>query len=195
VLCPEASQKAESFPFVVYNPRVPQLTTSQVRAVLRQLTVGERLPSGAVVRAALKRQFGSPGGVARIYRLLAEERVRLEPPRPHDESEDLRRELALMTERATRAEFREEAHQRRWAEEVDRLRRQVDAFEPLRKQAEIAVESCKLLRHQLQAAEMRASTFERRLWEIEEQQLSLGSSRGEESSIHPSNNGVPPKGS
>jgi hypothetical protein len=194
-LWPEITQKAESFPFIAYNPGVPQLTTSQVRAVLRQLTVGERLPSGAAVRAELKRQFGSPGGVTRIYRLLAEERVRLEPPRPRDESEVLRRELALMTERATRAEFREEAHQRRWAEEVDRLRRQVDAFEPLRKQAEIAVESCKLLRHQLQAAEMRASTFERRLWEIEEQLLTSGSSGGGESSIHPSNNGVPPKGS
>ena len=68
-----------------------------------------------------------------------------------------------MRTRAQVAEEREEAHQVRWALEVDRLRQQVSALEPLARQARLANETMEWLRRQLQSAERRASLFEEQL--------------------------------
>jgi hypothetical protein len=144
----------------MYPPRV---NTAEVLGLIRQLTRGARLPSGAAVRAALQTQFGSRGGVARIYRLLAEERLRLTPaPRPGS-IEELQLEVHALREKLTRAEQREDAHQIRWAAEVDRLRLTVATLEPLVQQATSARASMDLLRHQLRAAEQRAANLEQRL--------------------------------
>jgi len=131
--------------------------------VIRELTVENILPAGAAVRRALESRFGSRGGVARIYRLLAEEGVRLRPPPNPSSVEALQRELQAMRNRADRAEHREEAHQTRWAEEIDRLRLKVAALEPVAQQARIARDTNELLRHQLQAAELRAAQLEAQL--------------------------------
>jgi hypothetical protein len=144
----------------MYPPRV---SDAEVRAVIRELTVDKTLPPGAAVRRALESRFGSRGGVDRIYRLLAEEGVRLTPPLEPGSVEALQRELQAMRHRADRAEHREEAHQTRWAEEIDRLRRQVAALEPVAQQARIARDTNELLRHQLQAAELRAAQLEAQL--------------------------------
>ena len=54
----------------------PKVEDKEVLAVIRDLSGGGALPSGAAVRAALARRYGSRGGVTRIYRLLASERTR-----------------------------------------------------------------------------------------------------------------------
>lgn len=83
------------------------------------------------------------------------------------EPEALRRDLEAMTQRAAVAELREEAHQSRTAEELDRLRLKVRALEPLTEKAQVAMETCTLLRHQLRAAELRAAALEQQVWLFE----------------------------
>ena len=152
--------EAESVPLMRYTGTMypPKVSDAEVRVVIRELMVGRTLPSGAAVRAALAVRFGSRGGVARMYRLLAEERQRLTPVPEPDSVEALQREVQALRERAERAEHREEAHQSHWAEEVDRLRMQV--LGPLPQQGRMAGEGSDLLRHQLQAAEQRAARLE-----------------------------------
>jgi hypothetical protein len=143
----------------------PHVTDDEIRAVIRELAVGEQLPSGALLRAVLKQRFGSPGGVSRIYRLLSMARTKHFVVRNVDAAEVLERELKVVRDRAERAEQREEAHQSRWAVEVDQLRLKVSAFEPLALQARKALDSVALLRRQLQAAEARIATLEQQLIE------------------------------
>ncbi len=140
-----------------------RVSTSDVRAMIRALTVNDVLPSGAALRAALAERCGSRGGTARIYRVLAEERERRKPAPDPSSAEELTRQLEAMRLRAQLAEAREEAHQRRWAQEIDRLRQQVSALEPLARQARLANETLDWLRRQLQSAEQRASLFEQQL--------------------------------
>ena len=125
--------------------------------------VGKIPPSGAAVRATLEARFGSRGGVARIYRLLADERRLLTPPPGPGSVEALQGQLQAMRERAERAEDREIAHQTHWAEEVDRLRMKVQALEPLARHGRMTGEGSDLLRHQLHAAEQRAARLEEQL--------------------------------
>jgi hypothetical protein len=143
----------------------PHVTDDVIRTLISELAVGERLPSGAMLRAVLKQRFGSPGGVTRIYRLLANARSRNTVVRKAEPPEVLERELQGMRERAERAEQREEVHQSRWAAEVDLLRRQVEEFKPLAHQARPALDSVGLLRRQLQAAEARIAMLEQQLIE------------------------------
>ena len=146
----------------MYPPRV---TDDDIRTLIRELAVGERLPSGALLRAVLKQRFGSPGGVSRIYRLLSKARAKPSVVRHVDPAEVLERELQAMRERAERAEQREETHQSRWAVEVDQLRLKVAAYEPLAQDARKALDSVGLLRRQLQAAEARIAMLEQQLME------------------------------
>ena len=131
--------------------------------MIRELTVGSTVPTGAAVRRALESRFGARGGVARIYRILAEARRRLTPVPEPGSVESLQRELAAMRERAQRAEAREEAHQSHWAEEVDRLRMKLLALEPQALQGRRDREGTELLRHQLHAVEQRAARLEEQL--------------------------------
>ena len=131
--------------------------------MIQELRVGKTLPSGVAVRATLEARFGSRGGVARIYRLLADERRRLTPPPEPGSVEALQRELQTMRERAERAEDRERAHQTHWAQEVDRLRMKLQALEPHARHGRMTGEGSDLLRHQLHAAEQRAARLEEQL--------------------------------
>jgi hypothetical protein len=157
--------EAESFPLVRYTAAMhpPRVSDAEVRAVIRELTVDKTLPAGAAVRRSLESRFGSRGGVARIYRLLAEELVRFTSPPSPSSAEMLERDLQAMTERAQRAEAREEAHQTHWAAEIDRLRMKVQTLEPLAQRGRMALEGGDLLRHQLHAAEQRAARLEEQL--------------------------------
>jgi predicted RNase H-like nuclease (RuvC/YqgF family) len=134
-----------------------------IQRVIDELAVEECLPSGALLRAVLKERFGSRGGVTRIYRLLSDARRKRTLPRKVEAAEVLEREMKAARERAERAEGREEAHQLRWAAEVDQLRQKVALYEPLVLQARSAVESVGLLRRQLQAAEARIAMLEQEL--------------------------------
>ena len=109
------------------------------------------------------------GGVARIYRLLAEERARQGVPLPGS-TEALQQELQDLRAKLSQSESREDAHQTRWAEEVDRLRLKVAQLEPLARQYRVTHESHEYLRHQLQVAIRRATLLEdqvRQLTQVE----------------------------
>ena len=160
--------KAESLPLPDYTGPMypPRVSDAEVQAVIRELMTGQVLPSGAAVRATLEARFGSRGGVARIYRLLADERLRRTLPPEPGTVDALQIEVRTLREKLARAEAREEAHQSRWAAEVDQLRLKVAELETLAHQARGARGEVELLRHQLQVAQARASTFEREIYTL-----------------------------
>ena len=95
-------------------------------SLIAELRVRQPALTGTQLRAELARRHGSPGGVARIYRLLRQGRAARGPascdaraPRRQPRSAA---ELARALERARLAEEREDAHQSHWAAEVDILR-------------------------------------------------------------------------
>ena len=140
-----------------------------VRELIRSLCEGQKLPSGAAVRMALGTHFGSRGGVARVYRLLAEERERRNPPAPAGSLEALQREVQALRAQLQLAHEREDASQTYWAEQVDRLRQRIAELQPLARPLQRDADV--LLRHRLLHAE-------RRIAELE-QQLQLRASDGE----------------
>lgn len=148
----------------MYPPHVSDLA---IQHLIGELTVGNRLPSGAELRTALNKRFGSRGGVARIYRLLAAARTTESPPslRTPENIGRLERELKTLRQAADLAQHREQAHQTRWAMEVDRLRQKVAELEPLALHAKEAHDNAELLRRQLHAAHMRISVLEQQLME------------------------------
>jgi len=143
----------------------PHVTDQDITLLIKELTVGDRPPSGARLRAALQERFGSRGGVSRIYRLLAAASANQSVPqsitrgdvgRLHHELESLREALKL-------ADYREQTHQSRWAMEVDRLRQQVATMEPLALKTKAALDTAELLRHQLHASHVRIAALEQQL--------------------------------
>lgn len=165
-LCHNAKRKAFRFSDILRPMYPPHVSDQAIHATIRELMEEGRLPSGAKLRAVLKARFGSPGGVSRVYRLLSNTRTRIAPPRiapPPVEADE--GELRAVRERAERAEQREEAHQTRWAMEVDQLRMKVALLEPLAHEARLAQEAALLLRRQLQAAEARVAALEQQLLE------------------------------
>ena len=143
----------------MYPAHVSDLT---VRSLIKELTRGDRLPSGAALRAVLRQRYGSTGGVTRIYRLLAQAR-----PKPVSlaaaDNAKLETEVRSLRRSTQLAEHREQVHQTRWAQEVDQLRQRVAALEPLAAQATRALESAELLRRQLYAAHVRIAALEQQL--------------------------------
>jgi hypothetical protein len=144
----------------------PRVSDAEVRTVIAELTVGAILPSGASVRAKLQERFGSRGGVARIYRLLSEERIRRTPPPDPGSLEALQEEVQMLRGKLARTEEREDAHQARWAEEVDQLRLKVAELESAGQQTRATRQPNELLRRQLQAAEFRAAMLEQQLYQL-----------------------------
>jgi hypothetical protein len=147
----------------MYPPHVSDLT---IRTLIKELSKGDRLPSGAALRAALRKRHGCSGGVTRIYRLLAQARPKLTSPAAI-EQQKLEHELRSLRQSAQLAEHREQAHQTRWAMEVDQLRQKVTALEPLAAQATRALENAELLRRQLYAAHVRIAALEQELLDKE----------------------------
>jgi hypothetical protein len=148
----------------------PRISDCEIQALIRELTAGKVLPSGALLRATMAARFGTRGGVARVYRLLALERSRLNPPLLSGTTDLLEQELQAARDRAERAEQREDAHQSRWAEDLDRLRLKIAALEPLAQQARLAQDTHELLRHQLRAAEFQIATLQQQLLDLMDQQ-------------------------
>lgn len=139
----------------------PKVTDEQVQRVLRELAANGDLPSGAAVRAALERQFGSRGGVARIYRLLASERARrANTPLSSVGIGLLEVENRNLREQLKHAREREDAHQVYWNREVGQLRARVCALESLVRQGAAAGEITEALRREVQGAETRAGQLD-----------------------------------
>ena len=134
--------KGNMFPLKSEKRRVrsmnQQLSTAQIRGTCRDLLRENDKSSGRALRRELKRRFGAVGKTERIFGIWREERTRLQvaqAPGPSD-AEQLARKLAEaetraagMQARAELAEYREEAHQERWAAEVDQLRQRLRASE------------------------------------------------------------------
>ena len=139
----------------------PKVRDQVVQSIIRDLSIGGRLPSGAAVRTVLAQRFGSRGGVARIYRLLAKERERragtaLSPITAgllEQENSNLREQLKA-------ARQREDAHQAHWTREVGRLRERLETLESRVRQAERAGEAGEALLSQVQEADTRVGQLE-----------------------------------
>jgi hypothetical protein len=114
--------------------RPPRLPDSAILTLIAELRSRHALLTGTRLREELKQRFGTPGGVARIYRLMHQAAAPVENPSsptvaPNDglptEVIQLQEELRIARERAALAEHREEHHQARWAGEIHQLREQV----------------------------------------------------------------------
>jgi hypothetical protein len=139
----------------------PKVEDQEVQALVRELSVGGVLPSGAAVRVELARRYGSRGGVTRIYRLLAAERV-------HHGSTALssigvrllEQENRNLRELLQQQRQREDAHQAHWNRQVAELRERVRALEHLVQQAALSGAVTEALKKELQAAEIRGGQLE-----------------------------------
>ncbi len=132
--------KGNMFPLETVASRVGRvnrrLTDQHIRATCRELLTGERRPSGRELRRQLRHRFGAVGQTARVFQIWREESATAVLPHtaiPSDLAE-LERRLRIAEEaaaqnlaRAERAEYRERAHQDKWAMEIDRLRTQLNA--------------------------------------------------------------------
>jgi hypothetical protein len=114
----------------------PKVTDQAISSLIRELSSNTELPSGAAVREVLQLRYGSRGGVARVYRLLANERSRLgstalssiESRLQEQENRSLREQLQALRQR-------EDAQQLYWARQVAQLRERVASLETLVQQA------------------------------------------------------------
>ena len=107
-----------------------RLTETQIRATCRELLAQEGTISGRRLRAELRSRFGAAGKTQRVFRVWREMTQRAEQESGVDG--DLKGRLAAAEasaqrnlERAELAEYREQAHQEKWAVEIDRLRQQL----------------------------------------------------------------------
>jgi hypothetical protein len=109
------------------------LTERAIRQTCRELLQQNTHITGRQLRRTLEEKFNASGKTARVFKIWREEVAAKEeegraPSLPPDTAELLRRLTeaeASATEnrlRAERAELREQAHQDRWAAEVDQLR-------------------------------------------------------------------------
>jgi DNA repair exonuclease SbcCD ATPase subunit len=123
-----------------------QLADEQIRGVIESLRQQQKRVTGIAVRTELRRLFGTPGGVDRIYKLINYPPSTEIVGKSGDEVVSLREQLALAVQRAELAEHREQAHQEKWAMEIDQLRQQLRAAQ---------IDSRKLSEAQNQVLELR----------------------------------------
>jgi hypothetical protein len=114
--------------------RPVRLPDAAILALIDELRSERTALTGMALRAELRRRHGTPGGVSRIYRLLASSRRAPPQPTPppplpaaalDTDTTRLQQKLAEALERADLAEHREQTHQDRWANEIAELRAQV----------------------------------------------------------------------
>jgi hypothetical protein len=108
-----------------------RLSEQRIRATCRDLQGKEGAVSGRRLCAELRLRFGAVGKTERVFAIWREE-VALAAV-PIDVAELQARlaaaeiQAAENLQRAERAEFREQAHQDKWAMEIDRLRQELKA--------------------------------------------------------------------
>jgi len=104
------------------------LSDEQICGVIESLRKADKKITGLAVRTELRRLYGMPGGVDRIYRLMSDVRPAVHADSPHElntEITSLKQQLAEAVKRAELAEYREQVHQEKWAMEIDLLRQQL----------------------------------------------------------------------
>jgi hypothetical protein len=108
-----------------------RLSEQRIRATCRDLQRKEGDISGRRLCAELRARFGAVGKTERVFAIWREELAAAAVPLDFAELKArLERAEAQSAEnlaRAERAEFREQAHQDKWAMEVDRLRQELKA--------------------------------------------------------------------
>jgi hypothetical protein len=103
-----------------------RLSEQRIRSTCRELLARQGAVSGRRLREELRVRFGAVGKTARVFAIWREEVA--VAATPVDLAEIKLRLAAAEIQaaenlaRAERAEFREQAHQDKWAMEVDRLR-------------------------------------------------------------------------
>ena len=119
--------------------RPPRLPDATILQLIEELRTQHAVLTGTRLREELQARHGVRGGVTRLYRLLhrATSAAPASPAPPpaavpsnltSDVTSDvteLQAQLAAALERARLAEYREEHHQARWANEIHELREQV----------------------------------------------------------------------
>jgi hypothetical protein len=112
-----------------------RLSEARIRGTCRELISKGGRVSGRALCAELRTRFGAVGKTERVFQIWREESaVKAAATLAPGDALELRRCLAAAEAvaaenlaRAERAEYREQAHQDKWAMEVDGLRTQVRA--------------------------------------------------------------------
>jgi hypothetical protein len=114
-----------------------RLLDRHIRTTCRELLATGGRVSGRALRRTLRDRYGAAGKTDRVFQIWREESaITAEAARPRvptDIAELQRRMIAAeqfakeTQARAERAELREQAHQDRWAMEVDQLRQEAKA--------------------------------------------------------------------
>jgi hypothetical protein len=117
------------------NERLPD---QQIRLTCRELIAVHPRVTGRQLRRILKEKYAAVGNTERVFKIWREEQLAhaeagRAPSMPPDTArllQDLSTARAAAEEnrlRAERAELREQAHQDRWAAEIDKLRQHIRA--------------------------------------------------------------------
>ncbi len=139
-----------------------RLTEHRIRSTCRELLNGEARVTGRGVRRALRDRFGAVGKTARVFQIWQQE-VQALAAEPASTGATDRAQLQMKLfaaeaaaaeaqARAERAEFREQAHQDKWAMEIDGLREQLRAQPKYAAQIRALQEQVLRLTVELQAA-------------------------------------------
>jgi hypothetical protein len=111
--------------------RPQQISDDAILAIIQELRLPHRNPSGAAVREELQARFGLRASTERVYRLL-----KAPPPLPPPlDASSAARQIAELTlqrdasiRRAELAEYREQATQDRTASQIDTLRQKLKSL-------------------------------------------------------------------
>jgi hypothetical protein len=148
--------------------RPPRLPDTAILELITELRDQHAVLTGTRVRSELRRRYGTPCGVARIYRLLQAATAPVAVPSPSASTtspngSDVHTELTAALERARLAEHREEVHQARWAGEIHQLREQVHALRDASHRLRVLESEVLNRSHQLAAAYRRIADLEEQL--------------------------------
>jgi hypothetical protein len=108
-----------------------RLSEQRIRSTCRELLARQGVVSGRRLREELRRRFGAVGKTARVFAIWREEVAVAAMPadvaKLKSRLAEVEAQAAENLARAERAEFREQAHQDKWAMEIDRLRQELKA--------------------------------------------------------------------
>jgi hypothetical protein len=108
--------------------RPQQISDAAIAAVIEELRLPHRLPTGIAVREQLQLRFGVRASTQRVYRLMKAPPPPRQPPDPSDAARQIA-ELVAQRDAALRsaelADYRERATQDRTAKQIDALRQRL----------------------------------------------------------------------
>jgi hypothetical protein len=157
--------KWKAFPLHGYDGLMypPKVDDADIGRVIQDLANAGQFPSGVALRLALDKRFGSRGGVARVYRLLAAARSRIQPPQSHWDAvtlELVNAENQTLREQLREARLREERHQAHWEKQIRELRERLEALLMRVDNVTPQGPDIEALRAQVQAAETRGGQLD-----------------------------------